>query len=144
MPEIPPEDHERLRSLAFNAVTRVTVEVDRFVALSERRTIADGVLADVLSEHEVMVRRQVTIENDADSQVCPRCRFPEWMHDLWKCVPHHMAEFVGDDELRRDVVLRELNEGALSGMDSQVSERAADLILAALNRYDAWKAANHV
>jgi hypothetical protein len=78
---------------------------------------------------------------DPSDEVCTRCRLPKWTHDLWTCIPYHMADFVGDDELRREVVLRELNQGALAGMSSEVTEYAADLILAALNRYDAWKAA---
>lgn len=77
---------------------------------------------------------------DADREVCLRCRFPNWTHDLWRCVPYHMGEFVEDDDMRREVVLRELNQGALAGLDTRVSEHAADLVLAALNRYDAWRA----
>ena len=78
---------------------------------------------------------------DADRAICTRCRFPHWTHDLWTCVPYHMPEFAEDDDMRREVVLRELNQGALAGMHSEVTEQAADLVLAALNRYDAWKAA---
>ncbi|GAA2803377.1 hypothetical protein [Streptomyces showdoensis] len=44
------------------------------------------------------------------------------------------------DDMRRQIVLRELNQGALAGMQSQVSEQAADLVLAALDRYDDWAA----
>ena len=78
---------------------------------------------------------------DADRETCTRCRMPFWTHDLWTCMPYHMPDFAEDDDLRRQVVLRELNQGALAGMQSEVSEQAADLVLAALNRYDAWKAA---
>lgn len=78
---------------------------------------------------------------DTDREICTRCRFPNWTHDLWKCTPYHMPEFAEDDDMRRQVVLRELNQGALAGMQSAVSEQAADLVLAVLNRYDAWKAA---
>jgi hypothetical protein len=74
-------------------------------------------------------------------EVCTRCRLPYWTHDLWACLPYHMGEFAEDDDVRREVVLRELNQGALAGFQSEVTERAADLVLAALNRYDAWKAA---
>jgi hypothetical protein len=49
-----------------------------------------------------------------------------------------MAEYVGDDDLRREIVKREINQGALSGMSREVTEYAADLVLAALNRFDAW------
>jgi hypothetical protein len=52
-------------------------------------------------------------------------------------------EFVGDDDMRREVVLRELNQGALAGMPTEVTEQAVDLVLAVLNRYDAWAAARH-
>lgn len=44
------------------------------------------------------------------------------------------------DDMRRQIVLRELNQGALAGMPSKISERAADLVLAALDRYDNWAA----
>lgn len=81
-----------------------------------------------------------TTETLSEDRVCTRCYLPNWTHDLWVCVPRHMPEFVGDDELRRDVLLRELNTGALAGFDSRVTEQAADLLLAVLNRYDAWKA----
>lgn len=43
-------------------------------------------------------------------------------------------------DMRREIVLREINQGALAGMHSEISEQAADLVLAALDRYDAWKA----
>lgn len=76
---------------------------------------------------------------DEDHKICTRCRLPEWTHDLWRCLPSHMPEFAEDDDMRREVVLRELNQGALAGFASEVTEQAADLILAALNRYDAWK-----
>lgn len=78
---------------------------------------------------------------DADRETCTRCRMPLWTHDLWTCMPYHMPEFAEDDDLRREVVLRELNQGALAGFRSEVTEQAADLVLAALNRYDAWRAA---
>jgi hypothetical protein len=45
-----------------------------------------------------------------------------------------------DHDMRREIVLRELNQGALAGKQSEVSEYAADLILAALGRYDTWAA----
>ena len=44
------------------------------------------------------------------------------------------------DDMRRQIVLRELNQGALAGMQSEISEHAADLVLAALDRYDNWAA----
>lgn len=44
------------------------------------------------------------------------------------------------DDMRRQIVLRELNQGALSGFQSEVTEQAADLVLAALDRYDTWTA----
>lgn len=43
-------------------------------------------------------------------------------------------------DMRRQIVLREINQGALAGMQSEISEQAADLVLAALDRYDAWTA----
>ncbi|RKN56746.1 hypothetical protein D7231_34615 [Streptomyces klenkii] len=42
--------------------------------------------------------------------------------------------------MRREIVLREINQGALAGMQSGITEQAADLVLAALDRYDAWAA----
>jgi hypothetical protein len=45
-----------------------------------------------------------------------------------------------DDEMRREIVLREINQGALAGMSSEITGQAADLVLNALNAYDAWKA----
>jgi hypothetical protein len=45
------------------------------------------------------------------------------------------------DDMRREIVLREINQGALAGMPSQITEQAADLILKALDRYDTWAAA---
>lgn len=45
-----------------------------------------------------------------------------------------------DHDMRREIVLRELNQGALAGMQSEISDRGADLVLAALDRYDAWAA----
>ncbi|MET9521552.1 hypothetical protein [Streptomyces coeruleorubidus] len=77
---------------------------------------------------------------DADRDTCTRCRMPFWTHDLWTCMPYHMPEFAEEDDMRREVVLRELNQGALAGFQSEVTEQAADLVLAALNRYDAWRA----
>ncbi|MGW3383326.1 hypothetical protein ACWDCO_24460 [Streptomyces albogriseolus] len=44
------------------------------------------------------------------------------------------------DDMRREIVLREINQGALAGMQTEISENAADLVLAALDRYDAWAA----
>jgi hypothetical protein len=77
---------------------------------------------------------------DGEREVCFRCQLPQWTHELWPCIPTHMAAFVDEDDMRREVVLRELNDGALAGFDTRVTEQAVDLILAALNRYDAWKA----
>jgi hypothetical protein len=45
-----------------------------------------------------------------------------------------------DHDMRREIVLRELNQGALAGMPSEISEQGADLVLAALDRYDGWAA----
>lgn len=45
------------------------------------------------------------------------------------------------DDMRRQIVLRELGQGALAGMRSEISEQAADLVLAALDRYDGWATA---
>ncbi|MEH0586191.1 hypothetical protein QA942_19725 [Streptomyces sp. B21-106] len=42
------------------------------------------------------------------------------------------------DDMRRQIVLREINQGALAGRPSEISEQAADLVLAALDRYDQW------
>lgn len=47
------------------------------------------------------------------------------------------------DDMRREIVLRELNQGALAGMQSEVTEQAATLVLAALDRYDNWAAGKH-
>lgn len=44
------------------------------------------------------------------------------------------------DDMRREIVLREINQGALAGMQTAISEQAADLVLAALDRYDTWAA----
>lgn len=77
---------------------------------------------------------------DNERETCFRCQLPKWTHELWMCTPAHMAAFVDEDDMRREVVLRELNDGALAGMSSRVTEQAADMILAVLNRYDAWKA----
>lgn len=46
------------------------------------------------------------------------------------------------DDMRREIVLREINQGALAGMQSEISEQAADLVLTALDRYDTWAASN--
>jgi hypothetical protein len=45
-----------------------------------------------------------------------------------------------DHDMRREIVLRELNQGALAGMPSEISEQGAGLVLAALDRYDTWAA----
>jgi hypothetical protein len=42
------------------------------------------------------------------------------------------------NDMRREIVLRELSQGALAGLPSEVSAQAADLVLAALDRYDTW------
>lgn len=47
---------------------------------------------------------------------------------------------ITDQDMRREIVLRELNQGALAGMQSRVSEEGADLVLAALDRYETWAA----
>lgn len=44
------------------------------------------------------------------------------------------------DDMRREIVLREINQGALAGMQSKISEQAATEVLAALDRYDTWAA----
>ena len=41
-------------------------------------------------------------------------------------------------DMRREVILREVNQGALAGMQVEITEQAADLISAALDRFDAW------
>ncbi|MEV6014702.1 hypothetical protein [Streptomyces sp. NPDC051997] len=43
-------------------------------------------------------------------------------------------------DMRRQIVLRELNQGALAGMPSEISEQGADLVLNALDSYDTWSA----
>jgi hypothetical protein len=43
-----------------------------------------------------------------------------------------------EDDMRRQIILREINQGALAGLGSEISESAADLVLKALNAYDAW------
>lgn len=101
---------------------------------------ADEDAENLVTAHEIEVRRAMRTVADSTRPVCTRCRLPEWGHDLWQCTPSHMPEFVGDDDMRREVVLRELNQGALAGLDSRVTEQAVDLVLAALNRYDAWAA----
>lgn len=47
-------------------------------------------------------------------------------------------------DMRREIVLRELNQGALAGFQSEVTGQAADLVLAALDRYDTWAATGTV
>ena len=42
--------------------------------------------------------------------------------------------------MRREIVLREINQGALAGMQSEITEQAAQLVLDALDAYDAWAA----
>lgn len=42
--------------------------------------------------------------------------------------------------MRREIVLREINQGALAGMSSKITTYAADLVVDALDRYDAWVA----
>jgi hypothetical protein len=44
------------------------------------------------------------------------------------------------DDMRREIVLREINQGALAGMQTEISEQAATAVLVALDRYDAWAA----
>jgi hypothetical protein len=39
-------------------------------------------------------------------------------------------------DMRVQVVLREINQGALAGMGSQISEYAAQLVVAALDSFD--------
>lgn len=41
-------------------------------------------------------------------------------------------------DMRREIVLREINQGALAGMATQITEQAAQLVLDALDRYDTW------
>lgn len=81
---------------------------------------------------------------DTDHEACTRCRLPKWTHELWTCMPWHIGAFVDEDDMRRQVVLRELNDGALAGMSSRVTEQAVDMVLAVLNRYDAWKAGHRM
>lgn len=109
-----------------------------FAAMPDTFTAAQK--NDLIDRHEIEVRRAMRTLADSARPVCARCHLPEWTHDLWRCVPRHMPEFVGDDDMRREVVLRELNQGALAGFDSRVTEQAVDLVLAVLNRYDAWSA----
>lgn len=78
--------------------------------------------------------------SNAGLEVCVRCQLPEWTHELWTCIPAHMGQYAENDDMRREVVLRELNQGALAGLPAEVTEWAVDLALAALNRYDAWRA----
>ncbi|NEB70351.1 hypothetical protein [Streptomyces microflavus] len=78
--------------------------------------------------------------NREDRKVCFRCQLPTWTHELWLCTPAHMEAFVDEDDMRREVVLRELNDGVLAGFPSRVTDQAVDMVLAVLNRYDAWKA----
>jgi hypothetical protein len=42
--------------------------------------------------------------------------------------------------MRREIVLREINQGALAGMSSDITAYAAQLVLDALDRYDTWSA----
>ena len=44
------------------------------------------------------------------------------------------------DDMRREIVLREINQGALAGFRSEITKQAADLVIAALDRYDTWVA----
>jgi hypothetical protein len=41
-------------------------------------------------------------------------------------------------DMRREIILREINQGALAGISSEISEQAADLVLNALDAFDAW------
>lgn len=43
-------------------------------------------------------------------------------------------------DMRREIILREINQGALAGFQSEITGQAADLVLAALDRYDTWVA----
>jgi hypothetical protein len=47
------------------------------------------------------------------------------------------------DDMRREIVLREINQGALAGMHSEISEQAATDVLNALDRYDTWARGKH-
>ncbi|WP_239404661.1 hypothetical protein [Frankia sp. Cj3] len=48
-----------------------------------------------------------------------------------------------DRDMRRQIVLRAINTGALAGMSSEISEYAADLVIDALDRYDASRESDH-
>jgi hypothetical protein len=41
-------------------------------------------------------------------------------------------------DMRREIVLREINQGALAGMPSDITASAADLVLNALDAFDNW------
>jgi hypothetical protein len=41
-------------------------------------------------------------------------------------------------DMRIEIVKRELNQGALSGMNRQVCDYAAQLVIAALDSFDNW------
>lgn len=43
---------------------------------------------------------------------------------------------MSNQDMRREVVLREINQGALSGIEVDITEQAADLVVSALDRYD--------
>jgi hypothetical protein len=61
--EIRPDDMDaRLRALAFNAVTYALGEIDRFATLTERRLIADSVVAAILLDIESPLRHKIANE----------------------------------------------------------------------------------
>jgi hypothetical protein len=63
---------------------------------------------------------------------------PARLHDHTPPETHMTDPTITD--LRREIVLREINQGALAGMHSEITGQAADLVLAALDRYDTWAA----
>ncbi len=50
---------------------------------------------------------------------------------------------MADRDMRRQIILRAINQGALAGMSSAISEYAADLVIDALDAYDGSREADH-
>jgi hypothetical protein len=50
---------------------------------------------------------------------------------------------IRDRDMRREIILREINQGALAGMGREIGEYAADLVIDALDAYDASREAEY-
>jgi hypothetical protein len=54
-----------------------------------------------------------------------------------------MLRRIRDRDMRREIILREINQGALAGMGREIGEYAADLVIDALDAYDASREAEY-